>query len=182
MLSRLFGTRKSLAPHEREAIMGYYLRETQLAAFQTAEADRYNTTVLQHGSNLASPQSVAQLLEASRRLALSAGEVVNRHTNIGPVPDSAAASYARWHVVYLRYQEWAEAGHSAIEAISKGLTPNVQRVGQLLSAAETMRQSAEREDEKLLRPIGITTRDLQRIYATGQPSSDDQSTRPTDRA
>jgi len=179
MLSKLFGSRNPLTPDEREAIMDYYIRETELAVLQTAEADRSNTVMLQHGNNLASPQSMPQVLEASKRLALSASEVLDRHTNIGAVPDCAAASYAGWHVVYLRYQEWAEARLTAIEAASRGLAPNVQRVEQLLRGMETARRSAEREDGKLFKRIGITTRDLQRIYATRLPSSDHPSPTPT---
>jgi len=180
MLSRLFRSRTPLSPDERQAIIDYYIRETELAAFQDREDEKHNRTLLQYGQNLQNPDSVSHLLEASNRLALNARQLTDRHANFGTVPDLAAPSYARWHVVYDRYQEWTEASYCAIEAISKGLQPNPQRVQQLLQIAETHRQSAQREDAKLLQSVRLTAHDLQRIYATGQSSPEqDDSTPPT---
>ena len=83
-------------------------------------------------------------------------------------------------MVYIRYQEWTEASYYAIEAISRGLLPNLQRVQQLLQIAETHRKSAQREDAKLLQSVRLTAHDLQRIYATRQSSPEqDDSTPPT---
>jgi len=174
MLTRLMTllTGSKTSPQEKEEVISYYIKETQLTKLQDREAERYNTIMTQHGSHLDNPESVKVLVDASRRLALCAKELIHRHVSLGQVPDRAAVSYAAWHGVYLVYDEWANAVHAALTAVSEGRSPfGVERVGAFFRQMEAARKTAEREDKKMLKAAGLEAGDLLRLIAGGHEAS-----------
>jgi len=159
-------TGSRVSPQETEEVIGYYNKASQLANLQDREAERYNRIVTQHGGHLDSPESVKALVDASHRLALSAKELIRRHVSLGPVPDRAAMSYAAWHGVYLAYDQWADAVHATLTAVSEGRSPfGVERVGQFFREMERQRRVAEREDKKMLKTAALRPSDLPRLIA-----------------
>ncbi len=170
LMTLLTGSRVS--PQEKEEVISYYNKATQLAKLQDREAVRYNGVMIQHGSHLDSPESVKALADASHRLALSAKELIRRHVSLGPVPDRAAMSYAAWHGVYLAYDEWTDAVHATLTAVSEGRSPfGVERVGQFFREMERQRRVAEREDKKMLKTAALRPSDLPRLIAGAHEAS-----------
>jgi DNA-directed RNA polymerase subunit H (RpoH/RPB5) len=170
LMTLLTGSRVS--PEEKEQLISYYIKETQLTKLQDREAERYNTIVTQHGAHLGSPESVNALVDASHRLALCAKELIRRHVSFGPVPDRAGMSYAAWHVVYIAYDQWADAVHSTLTAISEGRIPfGVERVGEFFREMERQRRVAEREDKKMLKAAALRPSDLPRLIAGAYEAS-----------
>jgi len=165
-------TGSRVSPQEKEELISYYIRETQLTKLQDREAERYNALMMQHGSHLDNPESAKVLVDASRRLALCAKELIRRHVSLGQVPDRAAMSYGAWHGVYLAYDEWADAVHAALTAVSEGRSPfGVERVGDFFRQMEAARRVAEREDKKMLKAAGLKAGDLLRLTAGAYEAS-----------
>ena len=61
------------------------------------------------------------------------------------------------------YLQWARSTHDAFVAISEAKTPLAERVQHLFSEQERHRKVADREDIKLLKPLGLNANDLRRI-------------------
>jgi hypothetical protein len=165
-------TGSRVSPQETEEVIGYYNKATQLAKLQDREAERYNAVMMQHGSHLDSPESAKALVGASQRLALSAKELIRRHVSLGPVPDRAAMSYAAWHAVYLAYDQWADAVHATLTAVSEGRSPfGIERVAEFFGEMERQRGVAEREDKKMLKAATLRPSDLPRLIAGAHEAS-----------
>ena len=171
LMTLLTGSSRISAP-DKEEVISYYIKECQVTKLQDREAERYNTIMTQHGGHLDSPESARVLADASRRLALCAKELIRRHVSLGQVPDRAAVSYAAWHGVYLAYDQWANAVHAALTAVSEGRSPfGVERVGEFFGEMERQRRVAEREDKKMLKAAGLKAGDLSRLIAGAYEAS-----------
>jgi hypothetical protein len=175
LMTLLTGSRVSV--QDKEEVIAFYNKSSQIAALQDREAERYNAVVLQHASHLDSHESVEALVGASHRLALCAKELIRRHIRVGPVPDLAALSYAAWHVVYLAYDQWANATHEAFVAISEGrLVFGPERIQRFFLEMEKKRRVAEREDKKMLRAEGLRPSDLPRLIGGAYEGAEDSAT------
>lgn len=171
-LGRLLTGKARVTLEEREQVLAYYRRSFSITALQTREADRYNSVLVIHLSNLDQPESAQALVDASRRLALCAKECIRRHAQVPSVPELAGADYATWGMVYYDYSNWAEASHDAFVALSQGLRPVFSRVQQLMDISEKRRKTGEESGKKLLGAIGFKAGDLPGLMAAGQDAMD----------
>lgn len=162
LVNLIFGGPK-ISDEEREEILKYFDDSSAVIGLQTREADRYNSELLIHMNHLDEPESVRTLLDASDRLLRCAEECILRQRNLSPLPERASASYSAWSVTLDAYLQWARATHDAFVAISEAKTPLAERVQLLFSQQERHRKFADREDLKLLRPLGLNANDLRRI-------------------
>ena len=164
----LFGS-PSISPEERDEVLAYLDESSAVLGLQTCEAERYNSAMLEHVNQHHEPESAQAMVQASRRLALCAKECILRHGRLS-VPDVAMASHLTQGLVFHAYSEWANAQHDAFVAMSHGRSPFAERVQHLMSESERRRVEAEREEKKLLRPLGLTADDLQRIMVDASQS------------
>lgn len=139
-----------LSPQERELLFTYWIEIQNIARFQTAEADLYNSAVLIHGNSLDNAESMQGLLKVSARLSESGRECLRRLAATSSVPELAAEDYVAWKLVYMDYSSWADAVHDAVVALSQGHTPIGARVNELFRAAEKRRQLGESVSKRLL--------------------------------
>ena len=164
MLRGLFGSR-SLTPDKRQQILGYLAMEHQLHALQDDEAGRYNQALTMHGAGLApGSEAVRAVAVAASRMAVVNGDLVQRHSNIGPIPDEAAASYMAWHLEYLALAEWSEAAAAAYQGIAEGATPFMWRVQQLLQDEERQRKRAMKEETALMKRVKLTAEEARALF------------------
>jgi len=161
IVNLLFGGPK-ISEEEREEILKYFDDSSAVNGLQTREADRYNSALLIHMNQLDQPESVRILLDASERLFRCAEECVLRQRKLS-LPERALVSYSAWSATLDSYLQWARATHDAFVAISEGMTPNAERVLHLFSEQDRHRKLADREDIKLLKPLGLNAIDLRRI-------------------
>ena len=157
-----------ISPEEREQILTYYGEGAKVTAFQTREADIYNSALLMYGNNLRETEPLQAMLEASERLALSAKECMRRYSELSPIPPLAAEDYAAWGLVFMDYSAWADAQHDVFVALSQGYTPVVSRVQELMAASEKSRKAAEGVSKRLLQRARFDANDLAQLYRITQ--------------
>jgi len=171
----------AISAEDREALLDYYQKITGITAFQTQEADVYNSALTIHMNNLNEPQSANVMFDASERLSKSAKETIKRHGDISPIPELAGADYAAWGLTLFDYAAWADAQRDVFEANAQGLVPHVARVQELMATSERQRRIAEQEGKKLLQILGLVAGDLPRIFAAGQQEDDWEPDKLTNR-
>jgi len=176
-LNNFFIGKPPIPPPQRTEVLKYFDDSSAILGLQTQQADIYNSALLIHMNHLDEPNSAQSMVAASQRLALCAKECIRRHDSLF-LPEPAAASYAAWNLVLHAYAEWATAQHDAFVAISQGMTPFAERVGQLMAESERLRKKAEQEDLRLLKPMGLNASDIQRIMVAASQAPENAKWEP----
>jgi len=163
LVRRLFGG-ADLSPDRRRDVIRYVQAEWTLRAVQDDEAGRYNEVLTVHGTMLAPGNESARIVaDAAKKMSEVNQSLVQRHSELGPVPDEAGQCYFLWHGVYLALAEWSSAAAAAYEAMTTGGTPSVGRVEHLLSNEERARKQAESAEAKLLKSIRMTAEEARTL-------------------
>jgi len=182
LFRRLLATLRPQAPIPsdiREVILVYLAKELQLREFQSLEAERHNIAGVKYlGPGASGSPELSELVSASRRLSQAAGELVARHSQLGPVPDEASQFYFAWHTTYLAYQQWASALASACEAYRAGFTPNFGIVQQLQAAEQKARQRALKEEGKLFNRLKLTGEQLRQLMVEARAAAEVENGQP----
>jgi len=179
-LARLLGLEAKIPFEEQEGVWAYLAKEWRLAALQDLEAERYNNAATKYGGAIIPGSAgLAELLSAGGRLSQAADELVQRHSELQPVPDEAGSVYFAWEVVYRSYQEWASAVAVTLEGYEAGTMPNTMRVQQLFGQMERARKKAEQEEGKLLRRLSLSAEDVRRRLKEAQDAAKAEDWQPS---
>jgi hypothetical protein len=161
----LFGSPK-IEGNELQECLDCFESETKVTAFQTKEADLYNDAMVKYGNSIMeNPVAAREACKAAKRLYLSAKEVLRRHDEIKNVPASASLMHFAWYATFSANAAWASATAAAIEAMAKGMNPNMMYIQQLVQEYQKAWRRAQDEDRKFLKRLKVSAEDIAKIVA-----------------
>jgi len=180
MLDWLLG-RPSVDPGEREAALAYLRQELRLAIVQSRGAEAYNAVVAAHGGDAltiatvaAKGQGIARLVAAAHDMARCYRDVATHHSGIA-APDVAVECFGAHELLYISYRRWGETIEAATRSLEAGLEPVLHSVAHAQSQLVEDRRRAEREREKLVRRIRLTSSQFHDMYTKAVQSVTDQA-------
>ena len=158
---------------ELQECLAYFEAETKVIAFQSKEADLFNSAMVEYGNSIMdSPLAAKKMKISTNRLAQSATEMLRRHGEIKNVPFPASAMRSAWHVAFLVNAAWASAMVEAIESNifaflrqSEGMNPETGYAQQLALEFKKAWRRADEEDKKLLKKLKVSAQDIEEIMA-----------------
>jgi hypothetical protein len=158
---------------ELEECLVYFEAETKVIAFQSKEADLFNSAMVEYGKSIMENTLAAKKMKIStNRLAQSATEILRRHEEIKNIPFSASAMRSAWHVAFLVNAAWASAMVEAIESNifaflkqAKNVNPEIGYAQQLALEFKKAWRKADEEDKKLLKKLKVSAEDIEKIMA-----------------
>lgn len=141
--------------------LAYLKNESELARFQTEEADKYNNALVTYAASVAtSPEARQHVADAALKLAASVKEILRRRPDFEPIPEVAMGAYVAWLQAYYDYSAWAESQAAATQAINEGFVPHWGRVKELFKQSEMSRKKAEEQQKKLARRLGLNASEI----------------------
>jgi hypothetical protein len=158
---------------ELQECLVYFEAETKVIAFQSKEADLFNSAMVEYGNSIMeNPLAAKKMKISTNRLAQSATEVLRRHEEIKNIPFSASAMRSAWHVAFLVNASWASAMVEAIESNifaflkqSEGMNPEIGYAQQLTLEFKKAWRKADEESKKLLKKLKVSAEDIEEIMA-----------------
>ena len=159
--------------------MAYWEAQNKVTAFQTREADLYNNDMVKYGNSISeNPLAASEACKAAKRLSQAATEVLRRHNEIQNVSVAALAMHSAWKATFFANAAWASATAAAIEAMSKGMKPNMMYVQQLVKEYQKAWHRAQDEDKKFLKQLKLRAEDIARITRATTPDAADDNWEP----
>jgi hypothetical protein len=174
----LFGSPK-IDGNELLLCLAYWEAQNKVTAFQTREADLYNNAMVKYGNSIGeNPLAASEACKAAKRLSQAATEALRRHNEIENVPVAASAMHSTWKATFFANAAWASATAAAIEAMSKGMNPNMMYVQQLVKEYQKAWHRAQDEDKKFLKQLKVRAEDIARISRATTPDTADDDWEP----
>jgi|GEM_PF-1250409 hypothetical protein len=177
----LFGSSK-IDSDELQQCLAYWEAQNKVTAFQTKEADLYNNAMVKYGNSISqNPSAASEACKAADRLSQAATEVLRRHNEIKNIPAAALAVHSAWRATFFANEAWTYATAAAIEAMSRGMSPNTAYVQQLVKEYQKAWRRAQDEDKKFIKRLRVNEEDIRRITRATMPDvADDWQPQPSD--
>jgi hypothetical protein len=171
---------------ELQECLVYFEAETKVIAFQSKEADIFNSAMVEYGKSITeSPLASKKMKISTNRLAQSAAEILRRHEEIKNIPFSASAMRSAWHVAFLVNAAWASAMVEAIESNifaflkqAKGMNPAIGYAQQLTLEFKKAWRGADEENKKLLKKLKVSAEDIEEIMARATTAATNDTWEP----
>lgn len=171
----LFGNPK-IDGHKLQECLASFEAETRVISFQTREADLYNNTLAMYGNSLAQDgQAADNVRSAVRRLSEAATEALRRHDEIKDVPSDAFKAHYAWHLTLQANEVWALAMVSVVEAMAKGMNPDMAYVQRLVDNYQKAWKNAASEDKRLMGRLKVSSQDMAALISRAQKAGETDS-------
>ena len=141
----------------RETVLIYCQQSLKFVLQLDEDIAQFDNIFYRHNDLIDSDQaSMARLVEAGARVAVSLTQLREAHSRLTPIPPEGASDYASWGSVYRAYGAWAELQHRLLLAVSQGNvgTGLAQQGAKLIASAVKQRKTAETKGRDLYSLLG----------------------------